>query len=42
VIAVGGSWITPPQAIAAGDFEGITARARAAAGAPEMMSLQAS
>jgi 2-dehydro-3-deoxyphosphogluconate aldolase/(4S)-4-hydroxy-2-oxoglutarate aldolase len=31
VIAVGGSWITPPQAIAAGDFEGITARARAAA-----------
>jgi 2-dehydro-3-deoxyphosphogluconate aldolase / (4S)-4-hydroxy-2-oxoglutarate aldolase len=31
VIAVGGSWIAPPQAIAAGDFEGITARARAAA-----------
>jgi 2-dehydro-3-deoxyphosphogluconate aldolase/(4S)-4-hydroxy-2-oxoglutarate aldolase len=31
VIAVGGSWITPPQAIAAGDFEGITARPRAAA-----------
>jgi 2-dehydro-3-deoxyphosphogluconate aldolase / (4S)-4-hydroxy-2-oxoglutarate aldolase len=31
VIAVGGSWIAPPAAIAAGDFEGITARARAAA-----------
>ncbi len=31
VIAVGGSWIAPAQAIAAGDFEGITARARAAA-----------
>ncbi len=31
VIAVGGSWITPPQAIAAGDFEGMSARARAAA-----------
>ena len=31
VIAVGGSWIAPPQAIAAGDFAGITARARAAA-----------
>jgi 2-dehydro-3-deoxyphosphogluconate aldolase/(4S)-4-hydroxy-2-oxoglutarate aldolase len=31
VIAVGGSWVAPPQAIAAGDFEEITARARAAA-----------
>jgi 2-dehydro-3-deoxyphosphogluconate aldolase/(4S)-4-hydroxy-2-oxoglutarate aldolase len=31
VMAVGGSWVAPPQAIAAGDFEGITARARAAA-----------
>ena len=31
VIAVGGSWVAPPQAIAAGDFAGITARARAAA-----------
>jgi 2-dehydro-3-deoxyphosphogluconate aldolase/(4S)-4-hydroxy-2-oxoglutarate aldolase len=31
VIAVGGSWVAPPQAISAGDFEGITARARAAA-----------
>jgi 2-dehydro-3-deoxyphosphogluconate aldolase/(4S)-4-hydroxy-2-oxoglutarate aldolase len=31
VLAVGGSWVAPPQAIAAGDFEGITARARAAA-----------
>ncbi|MBX9840550.1 MAG: bifunctional 4-hydroxy-2-oxoglutarate aldolase/2-dehydro-3-deoxy-phosphogluconate aldolase [Xanthobacteraceae bacterium] len=31
VIAVGGSWVAPPQAIAAGDFEAITARARAAA-----------
>ena len=31
VIAVGGSWIAPPQAIAAGDFTGITARAAAAA-----------
>ena len=31
VVAVGGSWVTPPQAIAAGDFAGITARARLAA-----------
>ena len=31
VIAVGGSWIAPAQAMAAGDFEGITARARTAA-----------
>jgi 2-dehydro-3-deoxyphosphogluconate aldolase/(4S)-4-hydroxy-2-oxoglutarate aldolase len=31
VIAIGGSWVAPPQAIVAGDFEGITARARAAA-----------
>ena len=31
VIAVGGSWVAPAQAIAAGDFEAITARARAAA-----------
>jgi 2-dehydro-3-deoxyphosphogluconate aldolase / (4S)-4-hydroxy-2-oxoglutarate aldolase len=31
VIAVGGSWVAPPQAVAAGDFEEITARARAAA-----------
>lgn len=31
VIAVGGSWVAPPQAIAAGDFAGITARARVAA-----------
>jgi 2-dehydro-3-deoxyphosphogluconate aldolase/(4S)-4-hydroxy-2-oxoglutarate aldolase len=31
VIAVGGSWVAPAQAITAGDFEAITARARAAA-----------
>lgn len=31
VIAVGGSWVAPPPVIAAGDFKGITARARAAA-----------
>jgi 2-dehydro-3-deoxyphosphogluconate aldolase/(4S)-4-hydroxy-2-oxoglutarate aldolase len=31
VLAVGGSWVAPRQAIAAGDFAGITARARAAA-----------
>jgi 2-dehydro-3-deoxyphosphogluconate aldolase/(4S)-4-hydroxy-2-oxoglutarate aldolase len=31
VLAVGGSWIAPAKAIAAGDFAGITARARAAA-----------
>jgi len=30
VIAVGGSWIAPAQAIATGDFAGITARAAAA------------
>lgn len=30
VIAVGGSWIAPAQAIAAGDFAGIAARAAAA------------
>jgi 2-dehydro-3-deoxyphosphogluconate aldolase/(4S)-4-hydroxy-2-oxoglutarate aldolase len=31
VLAVGGSWVAPRQAIAAGDFAGITARARVAA-----------
>jgi 2-dehydro-3-deoxyphosphogluconate aldolase/(4S)-4-hydroxy-2-oxoglutarate aldolase len=31
VLAVGGSWVASPDAIAAGDFAGITARARAAA-----------
>lgn len=31
VLAVGGSWVAPAAAIAAGDFTGITARARAAA-----------
>ena len=31
VLAVGGSWVAPAHAIAAGDFAGITARARAAA-----------
>ena len=31
VVAVGGSWVAPPEAIAAGDFAGITARARIAA-----------
>jgi len=31
VLAVGGSWVAPTQAIAAGDFAGITARARTAA-----------
>jgi 2-dehydro-3-deoxyphosphogluconate aldolase/(4S)-4-hydroxy-2-oxoglutarate aldolase len=31
VIAVGGSWVAPPQAVSAGDFAGITARARAGA-----------
>ena len=31
VLAVGGSWVAPAQAIAAGDFAGITARARVAA-----------
>ena len=31
VVAVGGSWVAPPQAVAAGDFAGITERARAAA-----------
>jgi 2-dehydro-3-deoxyphosphogluconate aldolase / (4S)-4-hydroxy-2-oxoglutarate aldolase len=31
VVAVGGSWVAPAQAISAGDFEGITARAHAAA-----------
>jgi 2-dehydro-3-deoxyphosphogluconate aldolase/(4S)-4-hydroxy-2-oxoglutarate aldolase len=31
VLAVGGSWVAPAQAIAAGDFAGIAARARAAA-----------
>lgn len=30
VLAVGGSWVAPAQAIAAGDLAGITARARAA------------
>ena len=30
VLAVGGSWVASPQAIAAGDFAGITGRARAA------------
>jgi 2-dehydro-3-deoxyphosphogluconate aldolase/(4S)-4-hydroxy-2-oxoglutarate aldolase len=32
VIAVGGSWVAPAQAIASGDFAGITARGCAAAG----------
>jgi 2-dehydro-3-deoxyphosphogluconate aldolase/(4S)-4-hydroxy-2-oxoglutarate aldolase len=31
VLAVGGSWVASPQAVAAGDFAGITARARIAA-----------
>jgi 2-dehydro-3-deoxyphosphogluconate aldolase/(4S)-4-hydroxy-2-oxoglutarate aldolase len=31
VIAVGGSWVAPAQAISAGDFEAVAARARAAA-----------
>ena len=31
VLAVGGSWVAPADAIAAGDFSGITARARIAA-----------
>ena len=31
VLAVGGSWVAPAQAITAGDFAGITARARVAA-----------
>ena len=31
VLAVGGSWVAPQEAIAAGDFAGITARARVAA-----------
>jgi 2-dehydro-3-deoxyphosphogluconate aldolase/(4S)-4-hydroxy-2-oxoglutarate aldolase len=31
VLSVGGSWVAPAAAIAAGDFAGITARARAAA-----------
>jgi 2-dehydro-3-deoxyphosphogluconate aldolase/(4S)-4-hydroxy-2-oxoglutarate aldolase len=31
VIAVGGSWVAPTEVIAAGDFAGITARARVAA-----------
>jgi 2-dehydro-3-deoxyphosphogluconate aldolase/(4S)-4-hydroxy-2-oxoglutarate aldolase len=31
VLAVGGSWVAPAAAIAAGDFAGITARARIAA-----------
>jgi 2-dehydro-3-deoxyphosphogluconate aldolase/(4S)-4-hydroxy-2-oxoglutarate aldolase len=31
VLAVGGSWVAPPAAIAAGDFAAITARARTAA-----------
>ena len=32
VLAVGGSWVASAEAIAAGDFAGITARARIAAG----------
>ena len=32
VVAVGGSWLTPGAAVRAGDWDGITARARAAAG----------
>jgi 2-dehydro-3-deoxyphosphogluconate aldolase/(4S)-4-hydroxy-2-oxoglutarate aldolase len=32
VLAVGGSWVAPPAAVAAGDFAGITARAKVAAG----------
>ena len=31
VLAVGGSWVAPPEAIVAGDFAGITARAKIAA-----------
>jgi 2-dehydro-3-deoxyphosphogluconate aldolase / (4S)-4-hydroxy-2-oxoglutarate aldolase len=31
VVAVGGSWLTPPASIAAGDWAGITARCAAAA-----------
>ncbi len=31
VLAVGGSWVAPPEAVAAGDFTGITARAKVAA-----------
>jgi 2-dehydro-3-deoxyphosphogluconate aldolase/(4S)-4-hydroxy-2-oxoglutarate aldolase len=31
VLAVGGSWVAPAAAIAAGEFDAITARARAAA-----------
>jgi 2-dehydro-3-deoxyphosphogluconate aldolase/(4S)-4-hydroxy-2-oxoglutarate aldolase len=31
VLAIGGSWVAPAKAIAAGDFAGITTRARAAA-----------
>jgi 2-dehydro-3-deoxyphosphogluconate aldolase/(4S)-4-hydroxy-2-oxoglutarate aldolase len=31
VVAVGGSWVAPAQAISAGDFEAIAARARTAA-----------
>jgi 2-dehydro-3-deoxyphosphogluconate aldolase/(4S)-4-hydroxy-2-oxoglutarate aldolase len=31
VLAVGGSWVAPAKAIAAGDFAGISTRARAAA-----------
>jgi 2-dehydro-3-deoxyphosphogluconate aldolase/(4S)-4-hydroxy-2-oxoglutarate aldolase len=31
VLAVGGSWVAPPELVAAGDFEAITARARVAA-----------
>jgi len=31
VVAVGGSWVAPQEAIVAGDFEAITARARIAA-----------
>jgi 2-dehydro-3-deoxyphosphogluconate aldolase/(4S)-4-hydroxy-2-oxoglutarate aldolase len=32
VVAIGGSWIAPRAAIAAGDFAGIATRAKAAAG----------
>jgi 2-dehydro-3-deoxyphosphogluconate aldolase/(4S)-4-hydroxy-2-oxoglutarate aldolase len=31
VVAVGGTWVTPPALLAAGDFAAITALARAAA-----------
>lgn len=42
VIAVGGSWVAPRAAIAAGDFAGITARAKVAAGLRAPPSFQPS